>query len=70
MGAMGDMFYRMAARYALSLVLEPAQRMLRPHQFAVGAEDGCTQVVHSLQHLLSTTTNYRIAYQAVDNRRG
>ena len=51
--AMGDMFYRMAARFALSLVLEPAQRALRPHQFAVGVEDGCTQVVQSLQHLLS-----------------
>ena len=50
--AMGDMFYRMAARFALSLVLEPAQRALRPHQFAVGVEDGCTQVVQSLQHLL------------------
>ena len=48
--AMGDMFYRMAARFALSLVLEPAQRALRPHQFAVGVEDGCTQVVQSLQH--------------------
>lgn len=51
--AMGDMFYRMAARFALSLVLEPAQRALRPYQFGVGVEDGCTQVVQSLQHLLS-----------------
>ncbi len=51
--AMGDMFYRMAARFALSLVLQPAQRALRPHQFGVGAEDGCTQVVQSLQHLLT-----------------
>jgi hypothetical protein len=50
--AMGDMFYRMAARFALSLVLEPAQRSLRPYQFSVGVEDGCTQVVQSLQHLL------------------
>jgi len=51
--AMGDMFYRMAARFALSLVLEPAQCALRPYQFGVGVEDGCTQVVQSLQHLLS-----------------
>ena len=51
--AMGDMFYRMAARFALSLVMESAQRALRPHQFGVGVEDGCTQVVQSLQHLLS-----------------
>ena len=50
--AMGDMIYRMAARFALSLVLEPAQRALRPYQFGVGVEDGCTQVVQSLQHLL------------------
>ena len=51
--AIGDMFYRMAARFALSLVMESAQRALRPHQFGVGVEDGCTQVVQSLQHLLS-----------------
>jgi hypothetical protein len=51
--AIGDMLYRMAARFALSLVLEAAQRTLRPYQFGVGAEDGCTQVVQSLQHLLS-----------------
>ena len=51
--AMGDMFYRMAARFALSLVMDSAQRALRPHQFGVGVEDGCAQVVHSLQHLLS-----------------
>jgi hypothetical protein len=51
--AMGDMFYRMASRFALSLVLEPAKRALRPYQFGVGVEDGCTQVVQSLQHLLS-----------------
>jgi hypothetical protein len=51
--AMGDMLYRMAARFALSLVLEPAQCALRPYQFSVGVEDGCTQVVQSLQHLLS-----------------
>jgi hypothetical protein len=51
--AMGDMFYRMASRFALSLVMEPAQRALRPHQFGVGVEDGCTQVVQSLQHLLN-----------------
>jgi hypothetical protein len=51
--AIGDMFYRMAARFALSLVLEPAQRALSPYQFAVGTEDGCAQVVQSLQHLLS-----------------
>ena len=31
--AMGDMFYRMAARFALSLVMDSAQRALRPHQF-------------------------------------
>jgi hypothetical protein len=51
--AVGEMLYRLAARYALFRVLGPAQRALRPHQFGVGSQDGCTQVVQSLQHLLT-----------------
>jgi hypothetical protein len=51
--AVGELFYRLAARYALSRVLHPAQKALRPHQFGLGEQDGCTQVVQSLQHLLT-----------------
>ena len=51
--AVGEMLYRLAARYALFRVLSPAQKALRPHQFGVGEQDGCTQVVQSLQHLLT-----------------
>ena len=54
--AVGDMLYRMAARFSLSLVMKkggPAHDLLRPYQFGVGVEDGCTQVVQTLQHLLT-----------------
>jgi hypothetical protein len=51
--AVGELLYRLAARYALSRVLHPAQKALRPHQFGMGEQDGCTQVVQSLQHLLT-----------------
>ncbi len=40
--AVGEMLYRLAARYALFRVLGPAQRALRPHQYGVGEQDGCT----------------------------
>jgi hypothetical protein len=51
--AIGDMFYRMAARFALTLVLKPAQKAMEPYQFGVGERDGCTQIVQSLQYLLT-----------------
>jgi hypothetical protein len=51
--AVGELLYRLAARYALSRVLHSAQKALRPHQFGLGEPDGCTQVVQSLQHLLT-----------------
>lgn len=50
--AIGDMFYKFAARYALTLVVDDARRIVRPHQYGVGQPDGCTQIVQSLQHLL------------------
>ncbi len=51
--AVGEMLYRLAARFATFRVLEIAQHNLRPHQYGVGVQDGCTQVVQSLQHLLT-----------------
>ena len=50
--AIGDMFYKFAARYALTLVVDDARRIVHPHQYGMGQPDGCTQVVQSLQHLL------------------
>jgi hypothetical protein len=50
--AIGDMFYKFAARYALTLVVDDARRIVQPHQFGMGQPDGCTQIVQSLQHLL------------------
>jgi phage tail protein X len=51
--AVGEIFYRLAARYALSRVLHSARKALQPHQFGLGEPDGCTQIVQSLQHLLT-----------------
>jgi hypothetical protein len=56
--AIGDMFYRLASKYALSLVSHQAQAVLSPHQFGVGHPDGCTQVVQSVQHLLTCTPGH------------
>lgn len=51
--AIGDIFYRMAARYAVSLVTDKVQKKLAPHQYGVGTSDGCTQIVQSIQHILT-----------------
>jgi hypothetical protein len=53
--AIGDMFYRLASKYALSLVIRQTQPILAPHQYGVCQPDGCTQVVQSIQHLLTLT---------------
>jgi hypothetical protein len=52
--AMGDTFYRMASRYALTLVTRKAQTLMAPHQYGAGQPDGCTQIIQSVQHLLTT----------------
>ena len=54
---MGDTFYRMASRltrYALQLVTVKAQALMAPHQYGAGQPDGCTQIIRSVQHLLTT----------------
>jgi len=53
--AMGDLFYRMAARYAGGLVSKGARAAMAPHQYGVGQPDGCTQIVQSVQHLLTAS---------------
>ncbi|MGH9618503.1 MAG: reverse transcriptase domain-containing protein [Bryobacteraceae bacterium] len=56
--AIGDVFYRLAARYVLDLVTEEGRRAMsataesQAHQYGVGQHDGCTQVVQTVQHLL------------------
>ena len=52
--AIGDMFVRLAARFALCQVSRAAQDAMRPSQFGAGQPDGATQIVQSVQHLLST----------------
>jgi hypothetical protein len=50
--AIGDIFYRMAARYAQHRIRIPIHNKLRAHQYGTGHPDGCTQIVQSIQHLL------------------
>ena len=52
--AIGDMFCRLAGRYTAMLVMPELQRAVAPHQYGCGLSDGCTQVVQSIQHLLTT----------------
>jgi hypothetical protein len=51
--AIGDIFYRMAAKYTLRLIIKKGQRKMEPYQYGVGQKDGCTQIVQSLQYLLN-----------------
>ena len=55
--AMGELFYRVAAQYAMSLIRLDARKALAPHQYGVGQSDGCAQIVHSLQHQLTQAGN-------------
>ena len=56
--AIGDVFYRFAARYVLDLVTDEGRRAMsatadsHAHQYGVGQRDGCAQVVQTVQHLL------------------
>jgi hypothetical protein len=43
----------MGSRYALALVTQKAQEAMSPHQYGAGQADGCTQIVQSIQHLLT-----------------
>ena len=54
--AMSELFYRIAAQYALGIVTPHIHSILAPHQFGVGVSDGCTQIIHSLQHSLVSPT--------------
>ena len=64
--AIGDIFYRMASRYVVALVSKDAQVLMAPHQYGAGQPDGCTQVVHSLQHLLTVPSPRPLACLSVD----
>ena len=55
--AMGELFYRVAAQYAMALIRFDARDALAPHQYGVGHSDGCAQIIHSLQHELTQTDN-------------
>jgi Reverse transcriptase (RNA-dependent DNA polymerase) len=50
--AIGDIFYRMAARYSQHRIAEPLNNKLRLCQYGTGHPDGCTLIVQSIQHLL------------------
>ena len=51
---MGEVFYRFAASYALSMI-QPStyENFFLPHQYGVRIPGGCEIVIHSLQQRLS-----------------
>jgi hypothetical protein len=52
--AIGEVLYRFAARYALSLIKkEDIKKIFLPHQFGVDISAGCETVVHTVQQALS-----------------
>ena len=65
--AVGEMFYRLAAMRAQSLVTSTAAGLLQPIQFGVAISDGCGIAVHTIQHALEQT-NFPVAALAVDFR--
>lgn len=55
--AIGEMFYRCAASYAMSFIDEKDIRSIfLPHQFGVQISNGCETVIHCVQQALSHTT--------------
>lgn len=61
----GEVFYRIAALRANSLVIEQAAKILLPIQYGVGVSGGCQQVIHQLQHVLEQASD-PVAALAVD----
>jgi hypothetical protein len=52
--AVGEIFYRCAASYALSLIDDKIfKQIFLPHQYGVQVSNGCETVVHSIQQALS-----------------
>ena len=61
--AVGEMFYRIAAAIAVRRVRTVAAPLLAPYQFGFGVENGCEQIVHSLQHALTDSDRPQAALQ-------
>ena len=55
--AIGELFFRVAAKYMNDRMKKVASDLLAPHQYAVGESAGCERIVHSLRHHLSDVTN-------------
>jgi hypothetical protein len=52
--AIGEILYRFASRYALSLIKkQDIESIFLPHQFGVSISNGCESVVHAVQQALS-----------------
>ena len=52
--AIGELFYRIAAQYAMKLVAPDVKSVLGPHQYGVQTPNGAAQVIHAIQHLLQS----------------
>jgi hypothetical protein len=67
--AIGELFYRVTATYAVRKVIPAAVTLLSPHQYGVGVPGGCELIIHSLQHTLTDrSTDRRFAALRVDIR--
>jgi len=55
--AIGEVFYRLAARYILEKSKKVVGELLDPYQYGIGVASGCEKIVHSLRHLLTDSTN-------------
>ena len=51
--AIGELFYRIAATISVRRIRSAATSLLTPLQFGFGIRNGCEQIVHSLQHVLT-----------------
>jgi len=54
--AIGEVFYRLAARYALEKLKKIVGELLAPHQYAVGVSSGCEAIVHSIRQDLTDSS--------------
>jgi hypothetical protein len=56
--AIGEVLYRLASRYALSLIdKSELKKIFLPHQFGVDIAAGCESVVHAVQQALDEQSN-------------
>ena len=51
--AVGELFYRIAAQYAMFLIAADTEQAVGPYQYGVNKPNGCAQIIHSIQNMLT-----------------